>query len=358
MKKFKPILKIFGWLIILIVLYLAGVIIYGTITDYSPEPMSAENVEIKGKVTEPAEIDSILTFMTWNIGYAGLGKEMDFFYDGGDHVRPTQELFEKYFSGIRNFIQENDTVDFILIQEIDRNSKRSYETDQFREVNHILQGYASSFGLNYDVNFVPVPYLNPMGKVYGGIASFSKYQPATTERFQYPGHFPWPTRIFFLDRCFLVQTFPLQNGKYLLVINTHNSAFDETGEIKDQEMDFLKEFAMAQYLSGNYVIVGGDWNQCPPNFEFDKFKPKSGYGGFMPPAMSFDYFPADWLWAYDPYSPTNRHVETPLNENTFKTLIDFYLLSPNIQLIKIKTHNMNFEYSDHQPVLMSVKLVD
>lgn len=356
MKKIKPILKIFGWLIAIIVLYLAGVIIYGTITDYKPEPGSTENLQIKGKATPASEIDSVITLMTWNLGYGGLGKEMDFFYDGGKTVRAPKNLWDKDFKGIRETIRANDSIDFILIQEIDRNSKRSYEVDQFREVNHDLQGFSSAFALNYNVKYVPVPYTNPMGKVYGGVATFSKYAPAEAIRYQYPGKFPWPTRIFFLDRCFIAERYPLKSGKELIIINTHNSAYDETGEVKDAEMNFLKEFAMAEFKKGNYVIAGGDWNQCPPGFDIHTFQ-KGEYNEFIPPAMSFDYFPEDWLWAYDPYTPTNRHVEKPLDENTFKTLIDFYLLSPNIQLIKIKTQNLNFENSDHQPVLMSVKMM-
>jgi hypothetical protein len=46
-----------------------------------------------------------------------------------------------------------------------------------REINHVLQGYSSSFAVNYDVKFVPVPYTNPMGKVFGGVATFSRFTP-------------------------------------------------------------------------------------------------------------------------------------------------------------------------------------
>jgi len=356
MKRFKPILKIAAWIIGAVALYFIGMITYGTITEYKPEPGSVEQVALKGKGSPADQMDTILNLMTWNIGYGGLGKEMDFFYDGGKTVRAPREIWDKDFKGIKSILTDNDSIDFFLIQEIDRSSKRSYSVDQFNEVHNILQGYTAAFGLNYDVNFVPVPYTNPLGNVYGGVATYSRYTSASAERIQYPGKFPWPTRIFFLDRCFLMQRFPLPGGKDLIIINTHNSAYDETGEIKDGEMQFLKKFVDAEYAKGNYVIAGGDWNQCPPNFQFDKFKPVSGYDGFMPPSMSFDYASEGWLWPYDPDVPTNRHLETPLDENTFRTIIDFYLISPNIELQKIKTIDMGFDYSDHQPVLMQVKL--
>ncbi|HNF68339.1 MAG TPA: hypothetical protein PLL28_03135, partial [Chitinophagales bacterium] len=70
----------------------------------------------------------------------------------------------------------------------------------------------------------------------------------------------------------------------------------------------------------------------------------------------FDYASEGWIWPYDPDAPTNRHLETPLDDKTFRTLIDFFLISPNVELLKIKTINNGFDFSDHQPVVMQVRL--
>lgn len=356
MKYIKKSFRIILLLVLIVALYLIGVILYGTITEYKPVPETSEKVKTEGNALASNSIDSVINLMIWNIGYGGLGKEADFFYDGGRMVRAPKEIWDKDFQGQLNILRSNDTVDFFLIQEIDVNSARSFGVNQYDSVFHTLTDHSASFGLNYDVNFVPVPYTNPMGKVTGGVATFSRYQPSESQRYQYPGKFPWPTRIFFLDRCFLAQRYPMANNKELIIINTHNSAYDESGEIKNAEMNYLKKYVEEEYKKGNYVIAGGDWNQCPPSFKNDFFTPIGGYDGFMPPSMSFDYTPENWLWAYDPDVPTNRHLEAPLNDKTFKTVIDFYLLSPNIELQKIKTINTNFEFSDHQPVLMQVKL--
>ncbi len=357
MKYLKKAFRIVLLFVLVIALYLIGVILYGTITEYKPTPETNTIAIVDGNVLPSTQIDSTINLMIWNLGYGGLGKETDFFYDGGKMVRAPREIWDKDFKGQLNMLTSNDTIDFFMLQEIDLNSSRSYHVNQYDSVNHVLSNYAASFGMNYDVNFVPVPYTKPMGKVTGGLATFSKYQPTESKRYQYPGKFPWPTRIFFLDRCFLAQRYPLAGGKELVLINTHNSAYDETGEIKNAEMQYLKSFVEAEYKKGNYVIAGGDWNQCPPTYKKDFFAPIGGYDGFMPPAMSYDYTPENWLWAYDPATPTNRHVETPLNDKTFKTLIDFYLISPNLELKVIKTIDTQFEYSDHQPVLMQVKLM-
>lgn len=357
MKIFRRIIRLLVAVIVLVALYIGGVILYGTLTDYKRAPESSEREVIRGQGLPPAQIDTTINLLTWNLGYGGLGKEEDFFYDGGKTVRAPRNIWDKDFRGQLHTLLSNDSIDFYLIQEIDRNSHRSYEVDQFDSVLHTLSGYDGAFAMNYDVKFVPVPYFRPMGKVSGGIAIFSKYQPDSAVRYQYPGHFPWPTRIFFLDRCFLAEHYPLANGKELVLIDTHNSAYDESGKVKDQEMAFLKQYITAEYAKGNYVIAGGDWNQCPPSFNNKTFLADSSYHDFIPPSMSFDYLPEGWLWCYDPYHPTNRDVSTPLDVYTFKTIIDFYLISPNIRLLNIHAIDNGFDFSDHQPVVMKIVLL-
>ena len=49
----------------------------------------------------------------------------------------------------------------------------------------------------------------------------------------------------------------------------------------------------------------------------------------------------------------------PLNVQkgkTFTTLIDFYLVSPNVEILEVKTIDLDFKYSDHQPISLKVKL--
>lgn len=337
------------------VLFFGGLILYGTITDFQPDPNTFSPAPVLAGGISSTEIDSVVNFFNWNIGYGGLGKEMDFFYDGGKTVRAPREFWNTYFDGIQKTILQNDTIDFYLIQEIDVLSKRSYEVNQYDSIYRSINNYSASFGLNYNVKYVPLPFTNGLGKVYSGVATYAKYIPASSNRFQYPGKFPWPTRIFFLDRCFLAQRYPLANGKELVVINTHNSAYDETGQIKKGEMEFLKEYMLKAYNAGNYVVIGGDFNQCPPGFDTKKFM-VGEYSEFIPPALETGWLPQGWQFCFDESAPTNRHLDAPLDANTFKTVIDYYLISPNVELRSVKTLDLGFANSDHQPVIMQVKL--
>ena len=73
--------------------------------------------------------------------------------------------------------------------------------------------------------------------------------------------------------------------------------------------------------------------------------------------MDAELFPADWQWAYDTLNPTCRNSSVPfVKGQTRVTLIDYFLVSPNIEVLKTRGINMDFKYSDHQPVFLKIKL--
>jgi endonuclease/exonuclease/phosphatase family metal-dependent hydrolase len=349
----KIIKKLLKALLIIFLVILAGVIIlivYAEIMDYRPKPK-----EIVYLSERPNRLkDSLrLTILTWNIGYCGLDKGMDFFYDGGTKVfTPKLKCFENLY-GIKRFIQQNDSVDFIFLQEVDKGSKRSYYVNEYDSLISGMKGFTGFFARNYDVFFVPVPPVSPMGKVLSGITIFSKFIPSISVRYSFPGEYGFPKQLFMLDRCFLVNRYPLRNGKELIVINTHNEAFD-TGEIRKAQMAFLKEYLINEYKNGNYIIAGGDWNQCPPDFKPAFTVNKVNTGQMVMPS---DYLPYEWKWIYDNKSPSNRSVINAYDPaTTTTTVIDFFLLSPNIEAISVKCIDLDFENSDHNPVIIKIKI--
>src|SRR5690606_26231309 len=122
------------------------------------------------------------SLLIWNIGYAGLSQAEDFFFDGGSGVRADYDTLLRNLDAIGTFLEEQRD-DFIFLQEVDMGSKRSYyvvETDSLKER---VEGYCSSFALNYNRRFVPQPITNPMGKVQSGLLSFGKVKPVSARRF-------------------------------------------------------------------------------------------------------------------------------------------------------------------------------
>ena len=348
----KKAIKISLWLLLVIILFLGGMIAFFTATDYRPEPI----ISLMEESHQPADTitkDTLLV-MTWNIGYAGLGKEMDFFYDGGKKVMPEKEMARKYLDGIKTFISDQDSVNFILLQEVDLKAKRSHKMNEVKEIAQVAGKRDLFFAINYSVSFVPVPITQPMGFVEGGMLTLSEFYPAEATRIAYPLISPWPDRLFLLDRCFILTRFPLKKGKDLVVINTHNSAFVSDSLLMAQELKILTDKMMEEYQAGNYVIAGGDWNSNPPDF-----LPEDDYNGnkfaVCDIRMNKKTMPAEWAWAVDASAPTNRYNDKAFvkGENNTTTL-DYFLVSPNLGILFTKTIDLGFEDSDHNPVLIKV----
>ncbi len=350
MKIIKKLLKALLIVILIVMTGFISFIVYAVIKDYRPKPR-----EIVFLSQRPDRLkDSLkISFLTWNIGYCGLDREMDFFYDGGTKVFTPKEKCYENLAGIKKFIHQNDSMDFIFLQEVDKGSKRSNYLNEYDTISSCLKSFTGFFGDNYDVFFVPVPLATPMGKVLSGITLFSKFIPSISVRYAFPGKYGFPKQLFMLDRCFLVNRYPLKNGKELIAINTHNEAFDP-GEIRKKQMAFLRDYLLNEYNNGNYVVAGGDWNQCPPDFR-PAFKSNKVNTEQM--IIPSDYLPPDWKWLFDDKTPSNRSVVTAYDpETTPTTVIDFFILSPNIEALSVKCIDLNFEYSDHNPVIIEVRI--
>lgn len=349
----KKALKYLLYLILLIIVVLGGLILYATISDYKPDKETLVSESDAADVIRP---DKELSLLLWNIGYCGLSKEMDFFYDGGKGVRTNRNQVMENIGAVGEFLIDNYMSDIFLFQEVDKKSKRSYRQNEVQIFGDLYSNYYKSYGKNYDVFFVPLPPTTPLGKVNSGLLTMSRYRAAKVTRHSFPGNYSWPMGLFMLDRCFMVSRYPVENGKTLLVINSHNSAYDD-GNLRKQQMEYLKGFLLEEYEKGNYIIMGADWNQCPPGIR----NTIEGYlfdnDNFM--QIEKDYLPEGWTWLYDNEVPTNRRLQIPYDkEKTLITVIDFFLISPNIEAISIEGINLKFVNSDHNPVRIKVKLTD
>lgn len=345
----KKLLKSVAYVILGLIIAFAVFLTYATLADYRPEPV--ETIAEAPGTGDIIKWGDTLNVFNWNIGYAGLGDDMSFFYDGGEKVRTTKERTAENFKAIIQQISQADTMDFYLFQEIDKKSKRSYKVDQFFEIKNILTDFNAYFATNYKVAFVPIPPTRPMGGVLAGIGTYSKPEPYLVNRHSFIGNYTWPKGLFMLDRCYMVQRFKTSNNKELLIINTHNSAYDD-GSLRTQQMEKMREFLLSEYKKGNFILVGGDWNQLPPkkgekgSVEKDKHLTRI--------RIAEDFMPQGWNWLYNENIPTNRMLYETYNPETTNTaVIDFYLLSPNLKALGLKNIDLQFKHSDHQPVLLS-----
>jgi len=361
MKALRIFLYVLATAVALFLVFLA----YSTIDDYKPDKVE----EIYSSDQPDVLKDSTkLSLLIWNIGYCGLDRSMDFFYDGGKQMRPSREGVTENLKGVVSTLSGYSTFDFIMLQEVDLDSKRSYHFNMQEIIGEHFHNYGNFFAMNYKVDFVPIPLKEPMGKVRSGLLTLTKFNPSSVDRYSFPGNYSWPMGVFMLDRCFMVNRYPVSvpvaedisgpsdsdENRELILINTHNSAYDD-GSLRKQQMKYLRDFLVDEYNKGNYVIVGGDWNQTPYGM-----KPEIPGYVFDTTNLTFiekDYPEPGWIWAFDPDIPTNRRVTKPYNKETSPTtVIDCYLLSPNISMEHVRTVDVGFTYSDHQPVELRIQL--
>ncbi len=346
------------WTLVAALGVLGAFLLFSTITIYSP-PKVMELGAISSPGIFEASVPKKFSVLTWNIGYAGLDASEDFFMDGGTMSMPkNKEVVQKNVAGIENFIRSHER-DFISLQEVDENSARSYGINEISEISKMLKDYFGYYALNYKVNFVPVPVSHPMGNVESGIALFTKYKPFKVERWSFPGDYKWPVNLFQLKRCFIASWYNVKDSsKKLVYVNLHLSAFDKGGTLRKKQLDYLKKFIISEYEKGNYVIVTGDWNNMMPGITLHHFK-------FTTPLKYLEIYinfpknwtPKGWKWAYDPSTPSLRSDEKPyVKGENFTTIIDGFLVSPNVKILSVKTFDLNFKYSDHNPVEMEVEL--
>lgn len=350
----KTIFKGIGIAVLIIVLFAVCFILFLTITEYRPKEL--EDLEIDGSGENSIAPGSSLSLLSFNIGYGALGKNQDFFMDGGNMVRPeSKQIIEQNIAGIISTLKQNPA-DVYFIQEVDIKSKRSYYINEASEIAQSLQG-ASSFAYNFKCNYVPYP-LPPIGKVESGLLTLTSLNTKEASRVSLPVPFKWPVSVANLKRCLLVNRVPLHNSEHeLVLVNLHLEAYDD-GAGKEAQTKALMDFLSVEYAKGNYVIAGGDFNQSFPNTNFERF-PILNSEYWAPGILNAEMLPDGWQFASDQTTPSCRLLNQPFNGEYATTqlyVIDGYILSPNVQLNKVQTQDLHFEYSDHHPVSLHVTL--
>lgn len=354
----KNIFKIPLLVVISLLSLVALFFIFITVVEYRPKDKSDASLVNQGAPYKNSP--ESLKLLSWNIGFAGLDRYTDFVLDGGTMGKPrSKEAVETALNGVIGFLssQENDV---LMLQEVDRNSTRSYRIDEAQEISSSLSDYSSYFANNYRALFVPYPIYDPIKKVDSGVLSITKMMSYSNIRWQMPGYYSWPTRTVHLKRCALeTRIESVVPGKDWVLINVHLTAYGD-GTMRIDQLSFIKEMMLEYYNNGHYVVIGGDWNSLFPGVTIDQF------GAYEADAVNLewlqvvpeDWTPDGWQWGIDNSVPTTRILDAPYKEGvTFTCLIDGFLVSPNVNIDMIKGHNLEFEFSDHNPVEIEVSAI-
>ena len=353
----KKVLKIAGIVLgILVAIALFGVGVL-TITEYRPDDV--ETVIESHAVEEKLAVGERLTVVSWNVGYGALGDNADFFMDGGSSVYTADEdRVRQNLAGIRDALK-NLNPDLIMLQEVDINSDRSRGIDEREILHEATPDGTDAFAYNFKAVYVPYP-LPPIGHVESGLYTLSGADIRNAERISLPCPFSWPIRTVNLKRCLLVSRIPLQGSDHeLVLINLHLEAYDD-GEGKAAQTKQLQEFMLDEYLKGNYVIAGGDFNQRFPNNNSDLFPVYEGK--WQPGTIDAAEFGEEFILKMDEDSASCRSLDQAYagaDKDHFQFYqIDGFIVSDNVRVEDVTTMDeMDFRYSDHNPVVMAFTLL-
>ena len=351
----KKILKTLLILILVVILAVAGLFGYLTVTEYKPADIEVLTPLCADDSSPLIEDGASLRILSWNIGYAGLGAGSDFYMDGGkDTASADNATVNQYLDGINTTIRDGN-YDLVLLQEVDVNSSRTYSIDE----SVALRRGTSYHALNHACAFVPLPVTDPIGKVYAGLMTISDYKVDHAERHALPCPFSWPVRTANLKRCLLVNYLPIEGSdRQLVLVDLHLEAYD-SGEGKIAQTLQLMELLEQEYEKGNYVIVGGDFNQVFPG-SFDLY-PNVHFELWAPGLLVDEILPEGFRYACDLSVPTCRLLNQPYDPtdtvNTQYYVIDGYIVSPNVQVDDVKVLDEGFANSDHNPVALEVTLI-
>ncbi len=338
--------------VVLVAGYVGYVVLsYSRIADNQPLTVTATGQ------AAPLKVGETYTAYSHNLGFGAYTADFTFFMDGGKQSWANSPESVKACIAASGELAETYNPDFILFQEVDTDSTRSYHINQKELLTTRFADYSSAFAVNYHSAFLAYPFTQPHGASHSGLLTLSRYNATAALRRQLPISEGFG-KFLDLDRAYSVTRIPVENGKELVLYNVHTSAYGGDEAVRTAQLSMLFADMQAEYEAGNYCVCGGDFNH---DFTGDSTQALNGGG-----AVDFGWaqpFPAGLLpqgisrcLNYEALIPTCRNCDVPYEEGNFTLIVDGFLVSDNVQATAIENIQTHFAHSDHNPVLLTFEL--
>lgn len=207
-----------------------------------------------------------LKVLVWNIQFAA-GTACHFFYEGGSLVSvPKAATVFDTLDVLAEIIAAHDP-DVVLLQEVDRNSRRSWYIDQHAELCKRLPLYVAAASTWYwQVPWVPTPLSlggEMLGRVDVHLSVLSKYAISSVRRVALPAirSDGCCTRLFNLRRAVQHITLATADGVPVHILHTHLSAFTKGDGTVEAQVATLRSLIAD---AGPRWMLAGDFNALPP----------------------------------------------------------------------------------------------
>ena len=360
----KKVLKILLAILLVIVLIVGGYFAYLFISFHrlgDNVSLEVENNQTGKSIAAKSETgeDQTYKIVSWNIGFGAYESDYGFFMDGGTESRAwSKERLDQNLKDIGKVLREQDA-DFYILQEVDRDSTRSYHVDETVYMQEAITGMSQVWALNYDSPYLMYPLTKPHGKSVAGLMTFTDYEINSAIRRELPIE-NGLTKFLDLDRCYSVCRMSVANGKELVLYNMHLSAYTSDGKIANEQLRLLVADMNSEYEKGNYVVCGGDFNKDILGDSGVYFgKPDKEYTWAQP--LPDGIFNGTGLTLVAPLDeenpvPSCRNADGPYHPGQYVLTIDGFIVSDNVEVVSSNVIDLQFAYSDHNPVEMTFKL--
>jgi len=337
----KRLALLFGIVSVLIVSYLIILVIANRMA----VPTTHVSLPISGPDL-PSNAGNSISVMSWNLGYGGLGKESDFIADNGSSLMaPSESIVDKNVRGIVETVKRHPH-DIYLFQELAVRSPLNYGVNLREALDGVLPNHQRVFATDFSTLLFPGPLSIRMG-----LSTYSKFKMSSAQALALPLESGYFAGILRKQYRFTVAELPASDGRKWVIINVHLAAFDEEGQTRLEQLEEVERFMLKEFTSGSRIIVGGDWNMrlVPTNFPHQTDPENLFWIQDLPPGFP----PEDWKIAADASVPSVRTLHQPyVHYDNYTCVIDGFIVSPNVKIDSVRNISVNFEYSDHQPVLL------
>ncbi len=354
--------KKFKWwkiplLIILAVVLAAGGYVAYVFLSYS---RIEDNLAIspEGNATEKAKVGEEYTIVTFNVGFGAYTPDFTFFMDEGTESRAeSKESVERCINGSADIALSYDP-DIVLFQEVDIGSTRSHQVEERNMINAKFGDYDNLFAQNYNSAYLMYPITEPHGASKSGILTESRFDITSGLRRSLPIAEGFK-KILDLDRCYSIARIPVEDGKELVLINTHLSAYGTDASQGNAQLEMLFADMKAEYDKGNYVICGGDFNHDFTTDSREHFNPGTDkiYSWCQP--FPDNIIPAGFKKCTnyaDGMVSTTRYTNIPYSPESFTVILDGFIISDNVTCEYVQNMDKAYEFTDHNPVVMKFVL--
>ncbi|MGL6173181.1 MAG: endonuclease/exonuclease/phosphatase family protein [Cellulosilyticaceae bacterium] len=353
-KTLNKLVGIIGIVLLVLIVLLGTYCAFLSFTEYTPEAHISLTIDYP--LEEVTPIDTPLTVATYNLGFGAYTPEFSFYEAGGEKAIASDAdlVINNLTSSINTLL--DIAPDFLLLQEVDRSSTRSYSSDQYEKIYRIFSDYSATFAPNYDVKWAAQPFTQMQGRLYSGQATLSNKKMMSAERIALPNNHSFPSKLISRDPCLLVTRIPTSDERELVLINVYLEPYLKDDSIIKEQLQILSELLTSEYEKDNYIIVGGDFNHLLPTKEPLDFIATEDDTPLHEALPTF-FVPEKFLWAVDDSKPTVRDVSAPFQRGTSKvSLVDGFLVSNNVKILDVQTIDSGFEYSHHHPTYLSFEL--